>query len=277
MLSTQRQSEIMRMVRAQKTCAIGELAEALGVSDETIRRYVKPLIAEGLVLKVHGGIVLPGHLDEPPFQQRILENREAKQAIAALLGTLIKDGDTLIIDGGTTCVHVAHALCQHSRLTVVTNSAEVARILAPRNGNRVFITGGELRQDDASAFGEAALSFIRQFRVRYAIVSVSSVTVDGAFMYTQLCDAEFSRTALEQAEQRVVVADHAKFGRNALVRAFGPDSVDLLVTDTAPAPALMQAFAQANLEVSWGSPAHSQSDPRPSLSPLVEEHLSGLG
>lgn len=241
----------MRMVRAQKTCTIGELAEALDVSDETIRRNIKPLIAEGLVLKVHGGIVLPTHLDEPPFQQRILKNREAKQAIAAHLSQLIKDGDTLIIDGGTTCVHVAHALCQHNRLTVVTNSAEVARILAPRNDNKVFITGGELRPDDSSAFGEVALAFIRQFRVRYAIVSVSCVTADGAFMYSQLCDAEFSRAALAQAEQRVVVADLAKFGQSALVTGFGPESVDRLVTDGEPVPALMQVFAQTDLEVSW--------------------------
>lgn len=252
MLSTQRQSEIMRLVRVHKTCSIAELAKTLGVSDETIRRNVKRLLADGLVLKVHGGIMLPGHLEDPPFQQRMLENAEAKQVIAARVGQLIQDGETLILDGGSTCVHVAHALCQRSRLTVVTNSAEIARILAPRNENRVFMTGGELRTDDSSAFGESALSFIRQFRVRYGIVSVSSVTAQGLFMDSQLCDAELSRTVLEQAEQRIVLADHAKFGRSALVNAFGPDSVDLLITDRAPAPALMRIFAQANLEVSWG-------------------------
>ena len=78
MFSTQRQSEILRLVRAQQTCTITELAEVFAVSDETIRRDIKPLIAEGVLLKVHGGVMLPDRLDEPPFQpgelRELLEN-----------------------------------------------------------------------------------------------------------------------------------------------------------------------------------------------------------
>ena len=255
MFSTQRQSEILLIVRAQQTCTIAELAEAFAVSDETVRRDLKPLIAEGVLLKVHGGVMLPGRLDEPPFQRRLLENLDAKRAIAARVRDLVHDGDSLILDGGTTCAHIAQALSVRSRLTVVTNSAEIARTLAPRNGNRVFITGGELRGDDVAAFGDSTLAFIRQFHVRYAIVSVTAIDAQGRFMDAQPDDVSYSLAAFAQAERRVVVADHAKFGHSALVHAFGPEAVDLLITDEAPSPALAQVFAAADLEVSYGAPA----------------------
>jgi hypothetical protein len=109
MFSTQRQSEILRLVRAQQTCTITELAEVFAVSDETIRRDIKPLISEGVLLKVHGGVMLPDRLDEPPFQRRMQENLEAKRVIAARVCDLVRDGDSLILDGGTTCVHIANA------------------------------------------------------------------------------------------------------------------------------------------------------------------------
>jgi len=257
MFSTQRQAEIMRIVRTRQTCTINELADLFAVSDETIRRTIKPLIGEGRLVKVHGGIMLPDHLDEPPFQRRMLENRDGKLAIAARVCSQVRDGDSLILDSGTTCVHIAQALCARSRLTVVTNSAEIARTLAPRDENRVFMTGGELRPDDASAFGENVLTFIRQFHVRYAIVSVTAIDNQGRFMDSLPWDAAFAQAAFAQAEERIVAADHSKFGHSALVRAFGADGIDHLITDAAPPDAPSQAFAAAGLKVSVAAPAEA--------------------
>ena len=259
MFSTQRQAEIMRIVREKQTCTINELADIFAVSDETIRRTIKPLIGDGLLVKVHGGIMLPDHLDEPPFQRRMQENREGKQMIAARVGEMVQDGDSLILDGGTTCVHIAQALCARSRLTVVTNSTEIARTLAPRNENRVFMTGGELRPDDASAFGENVLTFIRQFHVRYAILSVTAIDNQGRFMDSLPWDAAFAQAAFAQAEERVIAADHSKFGHSALVRAFNADEIDQLITDAPPPPAPAQVFAAAGLKVSVGAPAQAGS------------------
>jgi DeoR family transcriptional regulator, glycerol-3-phosphate regulon repressor len=252
MFSTQRQSEILRLVRARQTCTVAELADVFTVSDETVRRDLKPLIADGVLIKVHGGVMLPERLDEPPFQRRLEENLSAKRSMAARVCDMVHDGDSLILDGGTTCVHIAQALCVRSRLTVVTNSAEIARTLAPRNGNRVFIAGGEVRGDDTAAFGESTLTFLRQFHVRFAIVSVTAIDAQGRFMDAQPDDVSYSLAAFAQAERRVVVADHSKFGHSALVHAFGPDGLDLLITDEGPSPALGQVFAAAKLEVISG-------------------------
>ncbi|RKR38751.1 DeoR/GlpR family DNA-binding transcription regulator [Paraburkholderia sp. BL17N1] len=259
MFSNQRQAEILRLLREQRTCTITDLAGRFDVSDETIRRNIKPLIADGLLIKVHGGVMLPERLDEPPFQRRMTASQEGKRAIGARIGELVRDGDSLILEGGTTCLHIAQALAARSRLTVVTPSIEVARVLAPRNGNRVFITGGELRPDDCAAVGDSALAFLRQFHVRYAIVSVTAIDMQGRFMDALPADAAFSQAAFTQAERRVVAADHAKFGHSALVHAFGADAVDLLVTDEAPAPALAQVFAAAGVDVEVGTQAISSN------------------
>jgi DeoR family transcriptional regulator, glycerol-3-phosphate regulon repressor len=249
MLSNQRQAEILRLVREQRTCTITDLAGQFDVSDETIRRNIKPLIADGLLIKVHGGVMLPERLDEPPFQRRMAASLDGKRAIGARLAELVRDGDSLILDGGTTCVHIAQALAARSRLTVVTHSIEVARVLASRNGNRVFIAGGELRADDCAAFGDSVLAFLRQFHVRYAIVSVTAVDLQGRFMDALPADVAFAQAAFAQADQRVVAADHAKFGHSALVHAFGSDAVDLLVTDEPPVATLAQVFASTGLDV----------------------------
>lgn len=260
MFATHRQNEILRLVRAQQTCTIADLATTFAVSDETIRRDLKPLVAVGLLVKVHGGIMLPAQLDEPPFRRRMVEQREAKRAIAAHIAQLIRDGDSLMLDGGTTCVHIAQALEAHARLTVVTNSAEVARLLAPRNENRVLMAGGELRADDVAAVGDSALAFFRQFHVRHAVVSVTAIDAKGRFMDAQPADAALAQVAFSQAEHRIVAADHTKFGHSALVHVFGADNVDTLVTDAAPATGLAKVLAGAGVEVICASPAFDDTN-----------------
>ena len=254
-MRNRRQAEILRIARERGSASISELTTALGVSDETIRRNLKSLISSGLVLKVHGGIVLPDRVEEPPYQRRLQANKAAKQRIAAEVARRVRDGDSLILDGGTSNICVAIALRDHSGLLVVTNSAEIACILGTRNGNRVFLAGGELRSDDAAAFGEATLAFVRQFHVKYAILSVSAISRNGEVMYFQLCDAEYARAARAQADQLILIADHSKVGQEAVVRACSADDIDMLVTDEPPAHDIRQRLEAANVAVVVAAPA----------------------
>ena len=244
-----RQSDILKLVRQRGACTIVELAERLEVSDETIRRNVKPLVSEGLVLKVHGGIILPHQFREPPIQRRMLENREAKERIAAQVAKHVQDGDSLVIDIGSTTVYVARALSEHSNLVVVTNSTQIAGILAAGTDNRVFMAGGELRSHDAAAFGSETVDFVRRFQFRHAILSMGAVHPVQGFMYYYLCEAEFSGAAMAQAERCIVSVDSSKFGRSALVQVCPLDGVDLLVTDAQPRPDLAQALEAAGVDI----------------------------
>ncbi len=249
MFSTKRQSEILEAVKLRGSCTIGELATEFDVSDETIRRNIKPLVSRGLVLRVHGGIVLPDQFQEPPFQLRMLQNREAKQRISAVAARQIKDGDSLMMDTGSTTAYVALALSNHSNLLVVTNSVDIARTLATRNGNRVYMAGGELRGDDAAAFGPVAHSFVRQFEVQHAVLSIGAISANSGFMDFHLCEAEFARAIMSRAEHTIVVADNSKFGQKASIKVCDANQIDMLVSDREPPRPFSKQLLEAGVRV----------------------------
>ncbi len=244
-----RKNQILKAVREHGACSIVALAQELNVSDETIRRSIKPLVEQGLVSKVHGGIVLRENPQEPPFQRRMQENLEAKRNIAKLVLNYLQDGDSIMIDTGSTTAYVAHTLRTLSDLFVVTNCIEIGRILAPRRGNHIHMTGGELRADDSAAFGASAIAFARQFQVKYAILSIGGISDRGEFMDFHLCEAEFSRTLMQQAQKTLIVADHSKFGQVACVKVCDPQQVDVLFTDRGPPTPLADHLAEAGIAV----------------------------
>ncbi|MCB1755502.1 MAG: DeoR/GlpR transcriptional regulator [Gammaproteobacteria bacterium] len=241
------ESEILQTVRARGSCSIVELAALLSVSDETVRRHVQPLVKKGLVHRVHGGVVLPEQ--EAPFRRRLGENQQAKEAIARQAASLINNGDSLFIDSGATTNYVAMALATHRNLSIVTNSIDIARTLATRNNNRVYMAGGELRSDDAASFGKSAVDFIRQFGVKRAILSIGAMNSQGEFFNFHLEEAQISQAGIQAAEQVIMVADHSKFSRKGLVRVCGLQEVDILISDKAPPKALAKAAAQTKTAI----------------------------
>jgi DeoR family glycerol-3-phosphate regulon repressor len=245
---SQRRSDILRFVGERGSASIAELAEALGASLETIRRDVRPLAETGALVKSHGAVALPAR-GEAPFERRMRENAEEKRAIAALVAGMVADGDSVMLDTGTTTSMVARALLAKRGLTIVTNSADIARTLAIANGNTVYMAGGQLRGENGAAFGAAAVEFVRRFRVRHAIISIGALDPIGGPMDYDLAEAEFGREVLAQGERRLIVTDHTKFARSALVRVCGFGEFDMLVTDRAPPPALASVLAEHQVRV----------------------------
>ncbi|MCP4767451.1 MAG: DeoR/GlpR transcriptional regulator [Gammaproteobacteria bacterium] len=245
-----RQNEILASVKSRGACSIVELARQLEVSDETIRRNIKPLVREGLIEKVHGGIVLSQKQEsEPPFEKRMNERVEAKQMISSLVAGIIKNGDSIMLDTGSTTAYVARALGEHRNLSVVTNCTEIARTLAREASNRVHLCGGALRADDWATFGSAAIDFVRQFHVNYAILSIGGVTDNGAFMDYHLEEAEFSRAVIAQAKKTIVVADHSKFGNSNFIKVCDFEQVDMVVVDCPPPANIKADFDEAGVIV----------------------------
>lgn len=247
---SKRHAEILRMLREEGTISIAALASRLGVSLETVRRDVKPLTGDGSILKMHGAVGLAEHNGEAPFERRMRENAAAKRAIARHVAATISDGESVMLDTGTTTSFLARELLGHRRLTVVTNSADIARTLATVNGNRVYMAGGELRSDSGAAFGVSAIEFISRFSVDHAVISVGAIDVEGLMDY-DLEESEFARTVLTRGSRRLAVTDHSKFGRRGLVRICTMDGVSALVTDRAPPADIADALAAsgARLEV----------------------------
>ncbi|WP_297366625.1 DeoR/GlpR family DNA-binding transcription regulator [Acidocella sp.] len=251
-MSLKRQGQILTELRHLGSCAITELASRLGVTTETIRRTVKPLLERGDLLHFHGGLMLPPNEDEPPFQRRLARNALPKRDVAALVLGLVKNGDALILDNGTTTTYVADALRARSKLVVVTNSAQIASRLAGHANNRVFMAGGELAGDDAASFGPQVVKFLRQFDVKAAILSTAGINWRGDFVDFHMHEAEFARAAMARAEEAWFVADASKFGREAPVRVCPLHEADLLITNAPPVREFVTLCAEANTQLLFG-------------------------
>lgn len=249
MHSTHREREILELLTDTGSGRIQDLARRLGVTEETIRRNVRRLEADGLVKKVHGGVYLKDWTSEPSFNRRFAENPAAKQQIARHLAGMIEDGDSLFLDTGSTTAYVAQALRHHQGLLVVTNALPVAQALATSGANRVFMAGGELRAHDGGAFGAEALAFVRQFRVRHAVLSVAAVQADGGFMLQDLREAEFSRQIIDCADRAIVAADASKFRRRGPIRLTLPEHIAVLVTESTPPPDIIEMLDGAGVQL----------------------------
>jgi DeoR family glycerol-3-phosphate regulon repressor len=254
---TSRQAGIINAVRATGSARIGDLARTLGVSLETIRRDIRPLVESGELIRHHGAVSTAAWGPEAPFERRMRENAREKRLIARHTAKMIEDGDSVMMDTGTTTSLLARELLRKTGLTIVTNSSDVARTLATVNGNRVYMAGGELHGDNGAAFGRTAIDFVANFSVRHAIISIAAVDAATGLMDYHLAEAEFARTVLSCGQQRMVITDHSKFTRGALVKVCDFDEFDLLVTDAMPPAPIIERLEAAStaLEVAAAAPA----------------------
>lgn len=244
---TAREKAIMAEISTIGSCSVADLARRLDVSGETIRRDIKRMASKGLLRKVHGGATLPGPLHEASFEQRMTASADAKEAIARAAAAHVQDGETLSFDTGTTTAYVARMLAKRRGLTVITNSLDIARTMA--GNNQVFMAGGKLHVELGATLGAATAEFVSQFRVRTAVLSAGAIDAEDGLMDFELAEAQFSRALIEAAERVIVVADHSKFGKRALVRACELNCIDMLITDAPPPPALANELDAAGVVV----------------------------
>lgn len=247
-MQTQRQAQILRLLEESGTLSIASLAERLMVSAETVRRDVRALSEIGEVHRMHGGASLPTTQGESPFRRRMRENAPAKQAIARTLAAKIRNGDTLMLDTGTTTSYVARALVGHARLTVITNSTDAARTLAGGAGNRVFLAGGELRPDSGAVIGEEALDYIGRHAAHYAVISAGAVR-EGEVMDYDTGEAILAKRMLSRADCGILVTDATKFGKRGFAAVCRYNALQEIITDAPVSADEARSMAAARVKL----------------------------
>ncbi len=247
--TSKRQIAIIAHIRNQGTATVAELAVGLEVSEETIRRDAKVLEIKGEVLKLHGSLALPHLAGEAPFERRLRENSEAKRAIAKWAVQFVEDGDSLMIDTGTTTSIFAQELRVKRNLTIVTNSSDIARTLATVNGNTVYMAGGELKGDNGAAFGPTAVAFFSKFRVKHAFISIGALHATDGPMDADLSESELAYMAICRADHRVILSDSSKFGKTALVKMCEFSEINRLITDATPDATLTSVLDAAGVTI----------------------------
>ena len=248
--SSHRAHELLRVLRESGgSCRTVELAGVLHVSEETVRRNIKKLVKEGLVIKVHGGVLLANRNEEPTFGERMEVNQPAKRAMAKCVAGMIEDGASMFIENSSTTAFLADALRVRRNLFVVTNSVKVAERLSAHNQNRVFFAGGELRETDGGSFSASAMAFIKGFNPDFAILSAAAVNSDNGFMLTDLSEAEFARVYVDRANATIVVADKTKIGPNGPIVFADMSEIDVFVTDSEPPLLFKNAAKVAGMKI----------------------------
>ncbi len=209
---TKYDQEILNAVALRGTLSVSELSDMLGVSDQTIRRIVKPLVDAGKVDKIHGAIQSVSNPMTAPFQVRFQHNRAAKAKIASRIFDLIPDGASVAIDAGSSSGYVAQALQMRRQLTVVTNSAFVASTLSMIEGNRVYFAGTLLRAYDGASYDRSAFDTVERLQVDFCVLTAAHVHPDRGFLVAEQCEADMAQAMGTIAHQVIFAVDHSKLG-----------------------------------------------------------------
>jgi DeoR family glycerol-3-phosphate regulon repressor len=247
-----RQIKLLAVLHAQGSATVEHLADTLGVTLQTVRRDVQRLADEGLLSRFHGGVRVPSStIENIAHQQRENLNAQGKSRIARAVAAAVPNDCSLILNIGTTTEAIARALLQHSGLRVITNNLNVASILSANPKSEVIVVGGVVRGRDRGIVGEAAVDFIRQFKVDIALIGISGIEADGSLRDYDYREVKVSQTIIEHAREVWLAADISKFNRPAMVEVARLDQIDRLFTDAPPPdpfPALLTE-AQVRLDV----------------------------
>lgn len=234
MLAPQRRSAIVAEVRRRGGVRVSELALALGVSDMTVRRDVEALVEQGLLARVHGGVLpVDTPVDEPAFAAKRLRHQAEKAAIARAAARLVGPGDAVGISAGTTTAALAQELTEVNNLTVVTNSVAVSDVLhrCANETQTVLLTGGVRTRSDALV-GPAASAVLAGLNLDVLFLGVHGMDPRGGFTTPNLAEAQTNQALVAAARRVVVVADHTKWGVVGIATIIPLAGAHTLVTDT---------------------------------------------
>lgn len=242
----QRRREIVRLLHRDGYVEAKKLSVELGVDASTIRRDLDGLVRGGQAERTHGGArPVGGAAFEVPYAVKEFEHRRQKVVIARHAAGRVREGDSVILDSGSTTFQVAVALRHVPDLTFITNDLRIATLLAGVQGVRLFLAGGELLNTVYTLIGPRATDFFSDFSATWAFLGADAVDPAAGITNTNTLEVPVKRAMLAASATSVVVADSTKFGTRTLARVADLDEVDLLVTDPGLDPARAAEYGVA--------------------------------
>lgn len=258
---SQRQQQILQRVQQQGFVSIDDLVASFNVTPQTVRRDINALCDLGVLRRFHGGAGLPSSVENIAYPARQILNLEEKQRIAQLVAQHIPDKSSLFINLGTTTEEVAKALADHTGLRVITNNLNVATLLSDKPGFEVIITGGLVRHRDRGVVGEATVDFIKQFKVDFGVIGISGIDLDGILLDFDYREVRVSQAIIANSRKVLLVADHSKFSRSAMVRLGHISEVNMLFTDDSPPESMDAVLAAAEVQVLIANAGNAAASP----------------
>ena len=231
MLAKERHAIIMDILRKDGIIKISDISRRFSVSNETARRDLEYLQDTEQLKRIYGGAILTGNnagnVHQAPHGH---VRRSQKASIGKAAAALVKSGETIILDIGSTTLEIARHLSNISGITVLTNSLPIMNELAGTQVT-VFCLGGRLNSDELSMYGKVTIDALQQFFVDRAFIGAGGVTLEGGISDYNSEEAIVRQALIKRADQTVLVVDSGKFGTNAFASVCGFDDIDVVVSD----------------------------------------------
>jgi DeoR/GlpR family transcriptional regulator of sugar metabolism len=244
-----RREQLLAYLSANDRGSVGELSQALGVSEVTIRKDLDLLESQGLLLRVHGGAMVSGRGRlEQHFAAREQQHLDEKRRIAQAAARLIQSGQRIFLDGSTTSLQVARLLKDREDLTVVTNGLYTALELNFSPGVTTIVVGGTLRRRSSSLVGSLSAELVQRLRIDAGFFGAQAVTAEG-LMEGDLDEAQLKQRMVQIAALTVGIVDSSKFGKTAFSVFALPHELDRVITDAAAPPHVIDALQRKEIAV----------------------------
>lgn len=244
----ERQEQILAEMRSGAAVRISDLAARFGTSTETIRRDLDHLSGQGLINRTYGG-GQPCLSIEPGMRDRHRLMAEERRRIGAAAAARVETGDVVMIDAGSSTLHLAMALATLNRsIVAITNGIAIAEALGKASQARVILCPGELNAPESATVGPETLKFLERMNADHAFIGASGLTAEGP-TEAQSGMAWVKRAMIERARETVLLADHGKFDVRMLEVVCPLGDLSRIVTDARPPSALAKAIAGAGAEL----------------------------
>lgn len=232
LLAEPRRRKILEWLQEEGSARVRDLSAAFEVSEATIRQDLERLEADGYISREHGGAflkTLPRQVETLSLQH--LENMDKKRKIGVRAASLVGDGETIILDAGSTTTEVAHGLLQRRDLTVITNALNIALILGAVPGFAVHMPGGQFKAPTLSLSGDKSVEYFRDILAGKLFLATAGVSLDAGLTYPSFADLQLKQAMIKAAQHVCLVADSTKINRTSFTRLGTLDVIHSFITD----------------------------------------------
>src|SRR5688572_11051438 len=250
MLANHRRDKILELLKEDGSAKVLDLAKIFKVTEVTIRQDLEKLDKEGLIIREHGGAYLKNIKDQvTTFSLTHQENLDNKELIARKSLEFIEQGDTIILDSGSTTTEIAKQLKGFGNLTVITNALNIALLLGAETGIEVIVTGGEFKPPTLSLTGQKAADFFKGLHVQKLFLATAGISLKAGLTYPSISDLVVKRAMIEAAETTYLVADSTKIGKSAFASLGALSLINYIITDEGIEKAHKQIFNDNEIEL----------------------------
>lgn len=248
--AAERRKHSMKELAERGHVSVSELSEQLGVSEVTIRKDLQYLEERNLLLRTHGGAMRVDYLvGEQTLEEKGQRYREQKERIGRAAAALVEDGDSIILDAGTTVLQVARNLRGKRNLTVLTASVDIAVEVMRHTEAELLMLGGLVRRSSGSVVGHYAEQMLRDYSFRKFFLGVDGFDVERGLTTTNTMEAHLNLVMIESSMQTIAVLDSSKFGRRGLCSICGVEQIETVVTDDEIPDNVRRRLEDKNVEV----------------------------